>query len=350
MAVRSQREGFHPAAYLAFAVAALAVLVLCLCVGSVSVPLEDTWRIITKALTGADADTAFDANRSIILFVRLPRVLCVALSGAALSIGGAAMQGLLRNPLADGSTLGVSSGASLGAVLAIALGLSIPGIPVAGTALVAVLFAFLSMMFILSLALLLDKSLATNTIILVGVVFSMFISSLINIIIALFSEKIKTIAFWTLGSLAGCSYGEAGLLGSALLLSALVLFPLASELNAFAIGEENAHHIGVSVRSVKLRVMISVSLLVGTCVAVGGTIAFVGLVIPHITRMLFGPNHKRLLGASLFMGMIFLLLCDLAARTLVSPVELPIGVVTSLIGAVVFVLIIYKTRKAVRGA
>ena len=118
------------------------------------------------------------------------------------------------------------------------------------------------------------------------------------------------------------------------------------ELNAFAVGEENARHVGVSVRRVKLEIMIAVSVLIGTCVAIGGTIGFVGLVTPHMTRMLTGPNHKRLLPASLFLGAAFLMLADLAARTLLSPIELPIGVVTSLVGAVAFVIIFYRTRKA----
>ena len=118
------------------------------------------------------------------------------------------------------------------------------------------------------------------------------------------------------------------------------------ELNAFAVGEENARHVGVSVQRVKLEIMIAVSVLIGACVAIGGTIGFVGLVTPHMTRMLTGPNHKRLLPASLFLGAVFLLLADLIARTLLSPIELPIGVVTSLIGSLVFVVIFYRSRKA----
>ena len=119
----------------------------------------------------------------------------------------------------------------------------------------------------------------------------------------------------------------------------------ASELNAFAISEDNARHIGVNVKKVKLIVLITVSVLIGVCVSISGTISFVGLVMPHIARMLVGPNHKRLLPASLFSGAIFLLLADLTARTILSPIELSIGVVTSLVGAVAFVIIFYRTRK-----
>lgn len=341
-----RREGFRPVTYLAMTGLLLLTLIVCLCVGSVIIPLSDTFGVIWSALLGKPSGTP--AHQSILLYVRLPRVLCVGLSGAALSLGGAAMQGLLRNPLAEGSTLGVSSGASLGAVLAIAMGFTIPGIPLAGTAAMAVLFAFLSLMLILSLSLVMDKSLSTNTLILVGVVFSMFVSSLINVVIALFSDKIRSIAFWTMGSLAGSTYADAAMLALSLLVSGIVLFPLAGELNAFAVGEQNARHIGVSVKRVKLIIMISVCVLIGVCVAVGGTIGFVGLVVPHIVRLMTGPNHRRLLTGSAFLGAVFLLLSDLAARTVFRPAELPIGVITSLVGAVVFVSILFRARKAVR--
>ena len=125
-----------------------------------------------------------------------------------------------------------------------------------------------------------------------------------------------------------------------------MIFRYARELNAFAIGEDNARHIGVNVRRVKLVILITVSVMIGVCVSIGGSIGFVGLVVPHIARMIAGPNHRRLLPASMFSGAIFLLLADLIARTLLSPVELSIGVVTSLVGAAAFVVIFYRARKA----
>ncbi len=331
--------------YLILAAALLAVICLCVCLGSVTVPLGDIWKVIRNALSGTPQPQELGVNASIILSVRLPRVLCVALTGAALSIAGAAMQGLLRNPLADGSTLGVSTGASLGAVISIAFGITFPFLPFAGTMVMAILFAFLSLLFILGLTYKLDSSLSTNTIILNGVIFAMFISSIMNIIITFASDRIRHITFWTMGSLQGTTYLDAAVLFGALAVCSVILFSNSRELNAFAIGEENAAHIGVNVRKVKLTVLITVSVLIGVCVSIGGTIGFVGLVTPHMVRMLAGPNHKRLLPLSLFGGAIFLMLADLVARTLLNPRELPIGVVTSIVGAVVFVLIFYKSRK-----
>lgn len=320
----------------------LMTMLLCVCAGSVPLSPGETLQILWRGLTGTEAGGSGEA---IILRVRLPRVLCVALTGASLSLCGAAMQGLLRNPLADGSTLGVSSGASLGAVLAIVLGMQFPGLPFAGTMVMAMLFAFGSLALILTLAYALDRSLATGTIILIGVVFSMFVSSLMNLLITFAGEKIKSITFWTLGSLSGSTYVNALTLFLALTVCGGVLLALGGALNAFALGEEQAQHLGVSVRRVKLTVMAAVSVLLGVCVSIGGTIGFVGLVIPHMVRLVLGPDHRRLLPASLLAGAVFLLLADLVGRTLLSPIELPIGVVTSLVGAVAFLMIFYRSRK-----
>lgn len=320
----------------------LMTMLLCVCAGSVPLSPGETLQILWRGLTGTEAGGSGEA---IILRVRLPRVLCVALTGASLSLCGAAMQGLLRNPLADGSTLGVSSGASLGAVLAIVLGMQFPGLPFAGTMVMAMLFAFGSLALILTLAYALDRSLATGTIILIGVVFSMFVSSLMNLLITFAGEKIKSITFWTLGSLSGSTYVNALTLLLALTVCGGVLLALGGALNAFALGEEQAQHLGVSVRRVKLTVMAAVSVLLGVCVSIGGAIGFVGLVIPHMVRLVLGPDHRRLLPASLLAGAVFLLLADLVGRTLLSPIELPIGVVTSLVGAVAFLVIFYRSRK-----
>ncbi|MBR6572072.1 MAG: iron ABC transporter permease [Clostridia bacterium] len=330
--------------YVLFAATLIATMLLCICVGSVSIPLGDTVTAMWNTLWGLEIPAGI--SKSIILNVRLPRVINVSLVGAALSLCGAAMQGLLRNPLADGSTLGVSSGASLGAVIALAFGVTIPGTTYGGTMILAMSFAFLSLIMILSLAYMLDRSLSTSSIILIGVIFSMFASSVINLIVTFAEDHIKSITFWTMGSLSGTNFGHSRILALALLLCGGVILRYSRELNAFAIGEDNARHIGVNVRRVKLIILVAVSVLIGVCVSISGTISFVGLVMPHMARMITGPNNKRLLPASMFSGAIFLLLADLVARTLLRPIELSIGVVTSLVGAVAFITIFYRTRKA----
>ena len=339
-----RRERFTPVTYALLSVALFFTMVLCVCVGSVGISFSDTVTAVWNTVRKLPVPDGIAKN--IILNVRLPRVFCVALSGAALSICGAAMQGLLRNPLADGSTMGVSSGASLGAVIAVASGFTLPGLPYGGSMVMAMVFAFGSLVLILSLAYTLDRSLSTGSIILIGVIFTMFISAIISLIVTFASDHTRTLSFWTMGSFSGVNGDQAGILCAGLVLCGGILFRFSPELNAFAIGEDNARHIGVNVRRVRLIVLITVSVLIGVCVSIAGTVSFVGLIMPHIARMLVGPNHRRLLPASLFSGAIFLLLADLTARTLLSPIELPIGVVTSLVGAAAFVVIFYRTRKA----
>lgn len=330
--------------FLCFSIILFFIVTICTCIGSVMIPFRDTLQVFYNAVTGKSQESVKLAS-SIILPIRLPRVLCVMFVGAALSLSGAVMQGLLKNPLADGSTLGISSGASLGAVIAMAFGLVIPGLPFGSTTIMAILFSFFSLLFILSLAYKLDSSLSTNTILLIGVIFSMFASSFSSLIITFAGEKLKTITFWTMGSLQGTSYQDAALLGITLLVCGGLMFGTAQELNGFAIGEDNARNIGVDVKKVKLLVLITVSVLIGVSVSISGCIGFVGLVTPHMFRRFTGPNHKVLLPVSMFGGSGFLLLADLIARTVASPRELPIGVVTSLAGAVSFIYIFYHTRR-----
>ena len=337
-------HGFGPKEYLLCAAATLAVFLLCVCLGSVNLPLADTLEAFRDILTGTVPEETTLAYR-ILQPVRLPRILCASLSGAALSLCGACMQGLLKNPLADGSTLGVSAGASLGAICSIAFGFSVPGLLFSGTMVSAVIAAFISLAIILSFAYRLDASLSTNTIILIGIVYSMLVSAMSNLVITFAGDRVKTITFWNMGSLQGTSYPNAAALAICLLVCGGILLLTAEELNAFSIGEENARSIGVNVRAVRLRVLICVSILIGVCVSIGGSISFVGLIPPHLVRPLTGPNHKRLLPASLFGGAIFLLLADLCARTILAPRELPIGVVTSIVGSILFVHIFYTGRK-----
>ncbi len=326
------------------AVLLAAALFVAVCAGSVGISISDTFTVIKNALTGADQGS-LQSTASIILTVRIPRALCVALTGAALSISGAAMQGLLKNPLADGSTLGVSSGASLGAVIALAFGITLPGSVLSGRMVMAILFAAGTLLLILGLSYRLDSSLSTNTIILVGVIFSMLASSFYSLVITFAGEKAGTITFWMLGSLRGACYTNALVMLIALAVCSAILLFNAGELNAFAIGEENAKSIGVNVRRTRVVVLIAVSIMIGVCVSIGGTIGFVGLMTPHLCRRIFGPNHKKLLPASLFGGAILLLMADVIARTIMSPRELPIGVVTSIVGSIAFIIIFMRERK-----
>ncbi len=314
-------------------------LFLCLCIGTVNISPFNAIKGIFYSVIGNEIDTI----SKILINIRIPRVLAAGLVGAALSISGTAMQGLLRNPLADGSTLGVSSAASLGAVIAILIGSFTPIINT--TTIFAIAFSFLYLLFVLFIAYAMDKTLSSNTIILTGIIFSMFISAIIMLLIAFSGNKLRSITFWTMGSLSSVNYNGVLLMLLSLGICGSTLIRFGSEINAFAIGENNARFIGVNVKKVKLIILIAVAALIGTAVSISGTIGFVGLIIPHISRLLFGYDNKKLLPLSTILGAIFLMLCDLIARTILNPVELPIGVISSMIGTVMFISIFYKKRR-----
>ncbi len=333
--------------FLGFLLILLIGMLISLVIGSVSIPIKEVFNIIISKIQEklSLGEVISSPHASIILAVRLPRVINASLVGASLAISGAAMQGLLRNPLAEGGTLGVSSGAGLGAVLSIALGISIPGFPFGATVIMAMAFAFLSILIILTLSYKLDFNLSTNTIILLGVIFSMFVSSIQSFIIVFSSNKLESIMSWSMGSLSGSSYSGGLIILIVLLIAGINIYSKSRELDAFAISEENAAHIGVDVRKIKLSIMVSVSALIGVSVAFSGTIGFVGLIIPHIMRRIVGPSHRKLIIATGFGGGIFLLIADLIARTVMAPLELPIGIITSFVGSILFINIYYSLRK-----
>lgn len=317
--------------------------VLCVLLGSVSIPLKDFLALLSSLLQGK---MPTDTSALILLHARLPRVLCAMLEGASLSLCGTVMQGLLRNDLADGSTLGISSGASVGAILALLLGVQVPFFSIGAPALFGILFSFLSLALILLFAYRTEPSLSTNTIILYGLLFTMLSGSIINLLVAFAGEKVRTVLFWTMGSFQASSYPKALLLLGVLLPVSLILLPLGEELNALSLGEEAAFHLGIPLKRLKWLCLIGVSFLLGACVSVAGSIGFVGLVVPHCTRLLVGTNYKRLLPAGLCTGASFLLLCDLLSRSVLAPRELPVGVMTSLFGSVtLFILLLNKGRR-----
>lgn len=349
-ALINKNSGKHGATALTGVIGALlffTTFFFAISVGSVGFSFSDTLRVLSNYLLGVGDTSDIPENLiTIIINVRLPRVILAALVGAALSLSGAAMQGLLKNPLADGSTLGITSGGALGAVISIATGFNLPFFPNSGLILMSILFSFLSLLLILTLTYKIDYNLSNQTIILTGVIFSMLASSITSLIVSLSGNNLKQVVFWTMGSFSGRGWSHVALMIPFFLITATPLLCLSRELDAFSLGEEQAKYIGVSTKRVKLIILILVSVLIGVSVAVSGTIGFVGLVIPHITRFITGPNHKKLLPFSVLFGASFLMATDLLSRTVLSPAELPIGVVTSLIGALLFIYIFYSKTRA----
>lgn len=316
--------------------------------GSVHVPfftvVEIFWsKLLQRPLNSAQADSALYQN--IVMNIRLPRVILAGLVGASLAIAGAAFQGLLRNPLADPYTLGVSSGASVGAVMTLFFHLTIPFLEAFTLPVISIVCSFVTMMIVLFFAHRLDRALRVETIILTGIIFSSFLGALISLMIALTGEELRQIIGWLLGSVSMRGWEHIRIILPFFILGSLILLYFANELNVLSFGEEQASHLGVAVQRDKMLILIAASVLTGAAVAVSGTIGFVGLVVPHFIRLFTGPNHRYLLPISLLIGASFLIITDLIARTIIAPVELPIGVMTALVGAPVFAIILMRKRR-----
>ena len=285
-------------------------------------------------------------NEEMIIWnIRFPRVLLAFCVGASLALAGAAFQGLLRNPLADPYTIGVSSGAALGAVIVIFFGITLPVLGSFTLPTVAIISGFVTLFIVFGLVRLSSRSLAIETIILAGIIISAFIGSIISLIISLGDrESMTQIIYWLYGSVAMRGWGHVQIIIPFMVFGSLMLLVHYRELNALALGEEAADHIGVNVKRSKIYILIGASLLTGAAVAVSGSIGFVGLVIPHLVRIVTGPNHRHVLPLSLLVGGSFLILADLVARMIIAPKELPIGIITALIGAPVFAALLIRER------
>ena len=326
----------------------LGSMLIAISVGTVQVPILDTIQILVGQLFRLPLNDIDPMYTNIVTNIRLPRVILAGLVGASLAIAGAAFQGLLRNPLADPYTLGISSGASVGAVLTIFFNISIPFIGGFTLPFLSILFSFLTILLVLLFAQKIERSMKVETIILTGVIFSSFLGAFISLMIALTGEQLHQIMIWLLGSVSMRGWDYIKIIMPFFLIGSILLLVNVNELNAMSFGEERAQHLGVNVQRRKMMVLIAGSILTGASVAVSGTIGFVGLVIPHLTRLLWGPDHKHLLPLSLLIGSGFLMLTDLVSRTIISPIELPIGVITSLIGAPVFAAILIGRKRAER--
>jgi iron complex transport system permease protein len=282
--------------------------------------------------------------RAVFFDVRLPRVLAAAFLGAALSVAGVVFQALLRNPLADPYVLGVSGGASIGGVLALLLGLG-GGASLMGELAVPA-FAFLGALGALVLiewVATVGGKLTVYTLLLTGAIFNAFASALIYFIQTIASlEQLHAIVFYLMGSVPMLGYRGVGSLAATSVLATLALLSMARDYNALTIGEEGAAQLGVDVERTKRRTFVLGSLLTGVAVSVAGLIGFVGLVVPHLLRLLLGPDHRLLLPAAFLGGGAFLVLADLTARVAVAPSELPVGVVTALVGGPFFLYLLRR--------
>ena len=310
-------------------------LVLGLLLGAATISHRDVWG----ALTGVDVDPA---ARTIVLSLRLPRVTGAALTGIALAVSGTLFQALLRNPLAEPYLLGVSSGAALGAVLALTVFGGAPG--AAGTAGFALAGALLAIAIVFRVALGVGR-LDTHVLILAGVVVAAFFGAGVMLLLSVTeADATRSAILWTMGSLERAGWESTIILAVATLVGGALAFGMSRHLNALALGEEAAAYLGARVELVKRAAYVIASLLAAVAVSTAGVIGFVGLVVPHGARMLWGSDHRLVLPLGALGGAVALVLADTVARTALRPLELPVGVVTALFGVPLFLVLLKRTH------
>lgn len=315
-------------------------------VGSVHVPPGDILSIVMERMFAIPLPDHIPASYSaMVLDMRLPRVLLAFLTGAALAVCGGVMQSLLQNPLASPFGLGVSAGAGLGAAFVIVLGVTSAGLGIFLMPAVSLIFALGTVFLVLFLSAKLDRGMSNVTVILVGMVISLFCNAVISLLATSSPAHAQRIQLWQLGSFSMREWSAVWALLPVTLLICLYFLRYAEELDVMTFGEEQAQAMGVDLRRVKGRLMTAVAVLVGTAVAFVGIIGFVDLIVPHMARRFFGAAHRRMIPACALLGGTFLVLCDLAARTLTPPHEIPIGSITALLGAPFFLYLFFAGRR-----
>ena len=327
------------------------IVLAALGVGTINIP----WLTIleqTVAIFNQQSSAGEDNYLATVLFnIRLPRILLAFFAGAVLAMSGAVMQGLFRNPLAAPSLIGVSSGASVGASAVIVLaGAWLQNDTIAGLSVIAMGAFVGSLMVTLLVYRLSTSALGTSvpTMLLIGLAVSA-LTAAVNGLLGYFAdnEMLRQISIFQMGNMSTANWGRAALVVMVAIIL-MVMFPRDSmSLNALLLGESEARHLGIDVQSVKRRLIVLTTLGVGVCVAIVGMIGFVGLVVPHLVRLVIGPDHRGLVPASALGGGILLLIADTAARVIISPTELPTGILTALLGAPFFIYLLTRQRKGV---
>lgn len=329
-------------------IGSIAIIYICTLLGITSIPAGEANRILLKELfhitIGPDN---FDAGQMAIIWnVRLPRVILAFLTGGALSMCGASFQGIFKNPMADPYILGVSSGAALGAAIGIICNLNTGVAGLGGTAVLAFAGALITILLVYNISRV-GRRVPIANLLLSGVAVGQTISAFMNLVMMLNIKNMNQILFWTMGSFNGSGWNQVLIVLPFVVIGCAVLFTTSRELDIMLLGEDSATRLGVNTEHLKRKVLISSSVIVAAVVSVTGVIGFVGLVVPHIVRLILGPKHRVLLPSSLIVGGAFLVLCDTLARSVLTT-EIPVGIVTAAFGGPFFVYLLRRQRKGGR--
>ena len=325
----------------------LAVMLFAITVGSADLSMMDSLKILLDKIPFfgdfIDVPVTAESYVTIIWKVRMPRILTSALVGGALAVVGATFQGVFQNSLADPHILGVSSGAALGATIAMLTGTSVS---VFGLGTIGI-FAFAGAMvtvFLVYRVAGIGGEISTTNMLLTGTAISTLLSSLISLLMTFNNDQISKVYMWTMGSFSSATWEKTGFLALFVVTGSILLVMYSGKLNILMMGEEDASCLGVDTGKTRTFLIIISSLLVAASVSVSGIIGFVGLIIPHCVRMIGGSDNRKLMPYVIFIGAIFLVICDTVARTIAAPTEIPVGIITSIFGAPYFIFLVI-TRK-----
>lgn len=331
----------------------LVLLIICflvnLSVGNVHVPISHVFgSLIEKIGFQTDLEIS-EIEYNIIYNIRFPRAIYSCLIGAGLAVSGAALQGIFRNPLVDSALIGISTGASLFASLFILFNGLVPWLIIFSEGLSLSIVAFLGATLVAAIVYRLSLSngeINSLTLILAGIALNALTAALTGLLTFFATDdELRDLTFWTLGSLGSANNDSVLLLAVFTIVPMIVIFLQAKSLNVLSLGESNAHYMGYKVKTIKMIVIICATCMVGASVSMSGVIGFIGLVVPHIIRILSGPDHRLLLPFSAFFGAILLSCADMISRTILPPTEVPIGIITALMGTPVFIAIIFKHKR-----
>lgn len=312
-------------------------------IGSSNINLIDTISILSNKILNIPLREGIEQKDiSIVWKLRLPRVLLAFIVGGCLSSSGAVVQSILKNQLASPYTLGVSSGASLGAGIIIVTGISIPFLNGYTLPIIGFLFGLMTVYSVITFSSKIDKTMSNNTIILCGMVLSLFVNAILTTLTALFSNDLKSISLWQMGSFAMKGWSYVGMILPFFIVGILGILRYTREMDILTFGEEQAKSVGVDTKKVRKKLFIYSTVLTGGAVSLSGTIGFVDLIAPHVVRKIFGSNHKYVIPMSFIFGGCLMVITDLIARTIISPSELPVGAITAIIGAPFFAWVYFK--------
>lgn len=320
----------------------LCVIAFASTVGSANIPLE---AIFNMLFSGVHANTgAFTASMQTIFFdIRLPRIFMAGLVGAALAVSGAAYQGMFRNPLADPYLTGISQGAALGAVIGFVIPAGVPEATIPLLAFIGAITCVIAVYFIARVG----KTLPMTTLILAGVAIGAFLASFTSYLLIMSGNKAHGIIFWLLGTFSLADWWRVSIMAPYILIGITVICLFARPLNVMQLDEEQAKQLGINIETVKLILLAAATLATAAAVCFCGIIGFVGIIIPHTIRIIFGPDHRLLLPLAPVTGASFMILADALSRTILAPSEIPVGIITALIGAPFFVYLLIQKKKAI---